>query len=64
MLNVRIKLFQRVLMLDMNETIGISQADRLNDEFGRNRATFTKCDVTKGSEFDGEYVYKIIYRFI
>ncbi|OXU17447.1 hypothetical protein TSAR_016929 [Trichomalopsis sarcophagae] len=42
----------RVLMIDMNETLGRAQADRLNEEFGRNRATFTKCDVTKGSEFD------------
>lgn len=42
-------------MLDLDESIGKAQAEKLNEEFGRNRATFAKCDVTKGSEFDGEY---------
>jgi hypothetical protein len=40
-------------MFDLNETIGKPQADKLNEEFGRNRTIFMKCDITKSLEFDG-----------
>jgi len=42
----------KILMIDVDETIGRAQTDSLNEEFGRNRASFVRCDITKGSEFD------------
>ncbi|XP_058807640.1 uncharacterized protein LOC131673567 [Phymastichus coffea] len=42
----------KVLMVDLDAASGESQAEKLNEEFGRNRASFLGCDVTKGPEFD------------
>lgn len=45
-----------VLMLDAQETAGELAAQKLNLEFGKNRALFMKCDVSRSSEFDGPYI--------
>ena len=45
--------------MDQDEKLGSSKVEKLNEEFGRNRAIFVICDVTKGSEFDGLYNIKI-----
>ncbi|KAJ8686338.1 hypothetical protein QAD02_022132 [Eretmocerus hayati] len=42
----------RVLLVDADNDVGPLQVDKLNEEFGRNRATFIKVDVTKNSDFD------------
>ncbi|XP_076174697.1 15-hydroxyprostaglandin dehydrogenase [NAD(+)]-like [Ptiloglossa arizonensis] len=41
-----------IAMIDIRETAGMQAMDALNAEFGRNRAIFFRCDVTKNSEFD------------
>ncbi|XP_011496896.1 PREDICTED: 15-hydroxyprostaglandin dehydrogenase [NAD(+)]-like [Ceratosolen solmsi marchali] len=42
----------RVIIFDLNEAVGKLQANKLNEEFGRDRMIFIKCDITKSSEFD------------
>ncbi|XP_014230898.1 15-hydroxyprostaglandin dehydrogenase [NAD(+)]-like [Trichogramma pretiosum] len=45
----------RVLMIDQHDSLCKSQLEQLNEEFGRNRAAFVGCDLTKGSEFDNVF---------
>ena len=53
-------------MLDIRESTGQSAADQLNAEFGQKRAVFIPCNVTKNSEFDGEFFgfyYRSLQKF-
>lgn len=45
--------FQTIILVDIQETEGEAIAEKLNSEFGKKRAIFLPCDVTKNSEFDG-----------
>ncbi|KAL2718742.1 15-hydroxyprostaglandin dehydrogenase NAD(+)-like [Vespula squamosa] len=43
----------KVLMIDNREKEGTEAMDILNFEFGRNRAIFLLCDVTRSTDFNG-----------
>lgn len=42
-------------MIDNREKEGTGAMERLNFEFGRNRAYFLHCDVTRSADFNGSY---------
>ncbi|XP_043288463.1 uncharacterized protein [Venturia canescens] len=44
-----------VVMIDIRESIGQSATDRLNAEFGQNRAVFVPCNVSQNTEFDAVF---------
>ncbi|XP_018362653.1 PREDICTED: uncharacterized protein LOC108760882 [Trachymyrmex cornetzi] len=41
-----------IVMIDIKQWIGEQAVESLNNEFGRKRAIFLRCDVTNNSEFD------------
>jgi len=45
-----------IVMIDIRQSLGERAVDNLNNEFGRKRAVFLRCDVTNNSEFDGKYI--------
>lgn len=45
--------FQAVALLDLSDSGGESAAADLNNEFGKERAIFIACDVSKNEEFQG-----------
>lgn len=44
-----------VVMVDILDSDGQAACDNLNFEFGKNRAFFVHCDVTKGVEFEATF---------
>ncbi|XP_033219508.1 15-hydroxyprostaglandin dehydrogenase [NAD(+)]-like [Belonocnema kinseyi] len=44
-----------IILVDIQETEGKAIAEKLNSEFGKKRAIFLHCDVTKNSEFDATF---------
>lgn len=45
-----------IIMIDIRQSFGEQAVESLNNEFGRKRAVFLRCDVTNNSEFDGKYI--------
>lgn len=50
-----------IVMIDIRQRLGEQAVETLNNEFGRKRAVFLRCDVTNNSEFDGKYITSIFY---
>jgi len=48
-----------IVMIDIRQSLGERAVDSLNNEFGRKRAVFLRCDVTNNSEFDGKYIISL-----
>lgn len=50
-----------IVMIDIRQRLGEQAVETLNNEFGRKRAVFLRCDVTNNSEFDGKYITSLFY---
>lgn len=46
-------MIQAVALLDLSDSGGESAAADLNNEFGKDRAIFIVCDVSKNEQFQG-----------
>jgi len=50
-----------IIMIDIRQSLGEQAVESLNNEFGRKRAVFLRCDVTNNSEFDGKHITSLYH---
>lgn len=54
---IKMLIQQHVAILDLADSKGEESVEKLNKEFGKNRAIFIICDVTNRQQFKGNFSF-------